>query len=172
MRELTQTSLDPGNCWQTCVACILDLDPESMPSQIVHDAKREPTEDGGFRWVGPHYITVLNAYLREHHGLAYLEVHYPIELFLHAVQIRESGLHLMTGRTVRSATNGNQRHVVVGERGSVRWDPHPSRAGLTEDINYAFLVPFPESWRRSDLNTKSPCVCPSCAVPEKGAGVK
>jgi len=169
MKYHTQTSLDPGNCWQTCIACLLDIEPEEMPSQVEHDSKKVPLPDGGFKWVGPHYITVLNAYLRTHHNLAYLEIHYPVELYS-CLQIREPGLHLMTGKTIRSGTNGEQRHVVVAKFGEMIWDPHPSRAGLTEDINYSFLVPFPESWKKHDAAgvTTTPCVCPKCiGVPKE-----
>jgi hypothetical protein len=158
VRELTQTSLDPGNCWQTCIACMLDIDPAEMPPQVDYD-KREPTEGGGFRYVGPSYMGVLQAYLREHHGLAYVEMHHPAEL-LAQLSIREPGIHMMTGRTVRSASNGNLRHVVVARHGQVLWDPHPSRAGLTHDIQWAFLIPFPEGW---DKHHNADCVCPRCA---------
>lgn len=162
MKFHTQTNLDPGNCWQTCVACVLDVEPEELPDQIVHDAKLEVQEDGTKKWVGPHYNTALNAYLRTHHGLAYVEVHYPKELWT-VLQIRDPGLHLMTGKTVRTPVN-NARHVVVGKYGEMIWDPHPSRAGLTEDVNYAFLVPYPQSWRR--FVDESPCVCPRCSAGE------
>lgn len=162
MRKLTQTSLDPGNCWQTCIACILDLDPEAPPPQVDYD-KREPVEGVGFCHIGPSYMSVLQRYLRKHHGLAYVEIHYPPEVYS-ALAIRD-GLHMMTGRTVRSATNGNQRHVVVGIDGRMYWDPHPSRAGLTEDINNAFLIPFPKSWEASwNRDNNGDCVCRACAT--------
>lgn len=161
MKFHTQTSLEPGNCFQTAVACLLDVEPEEVPDQLVNDAKRVTHPDGSATWEGPHYVTALNAYLRTHHGLAYMEVHYPIELFTHAVQLREPGYHLMTGRTVRSPVN-NSRHVVVGRFGELVWDPHPSRAGLIEDVNYAFLLPFPQSWKKIP-GTETPCVCPKCA---------
>jgi len=161
VRLLTQTSLEPGNCWQTCIACILDLDPEQLPPQVDYD-KRAPTEDGGFRYVGPSYMGVLGRYLRKHHGLAYIEIHHPPEIWT-ALQIRDDRPHMMTGRTIRSATNGNQRHVVVAERGEMIWDPHPSRAGLTHDLQFAFLVPFPKSWEETwDRSNNDPCVCPAC----------
>lgn len=73
------------------------------------------------------------------------------------------GLHMITGRTVRTATNGS-RHVVVARRGEIVWDPHPSRAGLLDDADdgqreWSFLVPFPRSW---ELFTAHPCICPQC----------
>lgn len=167
MRELTQTSLEPGNCWQTCIACILDLEPDGLPPQVDYD-KTRLREDGTREWLpGPSYMSVLQAYLRTHHGLAYVEMHAPEELL--ALLDVPDALHMMTGRTVRSATNGNQRHVVVAERGVLRWDPHPSRAGLSHDIQWAFLVPFPKAWRDSAVH-QSACVCPSCASAPSSEG--
>lgn len=157
MREHTQSNIDPGNCWQTAVACLLDVEPTELPDQTLFD-RREVQPDGSFRYVGPYYNSALNAYLREHHGLGYVELHYPPELYT-ALQVREPGLHLMTGRTVRSTTNGNQRHIVVARFGELLWDPHPSRAGLLGDVNYAFLIPYPQVWRQADGGS---CVCPAC----------
>ncbi len=159
MKFHTQSNLDPGNCWQTAVACLLDLEPEDLPDQVVHDQRKEVQPDGSVKWVGPRYMPVLNTYLRVHHGLAYVEVHYPQEIYT-ALQVREPGLHFMIGRTVRSAENG-AKHVVIGKHGELHWDPHPSRAGLTEDVSYAFLVPYPKSWEK--MIEDRPCVCRACS---------
>jgi hypothetical protein len=65
----------------------------------------------------------------------------------------------MTGTTVRSADYNGERHVVVGLNGQTVWDPHPSRAGLLDEIHWALLSPWPKGWNGwSD----SVCVCPSC----------
>lgn len=158
MRELTQTNLDPGNCWQTCIACLLDIDPEDLPAQVDYDIKT--VNEDGFTEYGPSYSSVLQPYLRVHHNLAYVELHTPPET-LFAIEVREPGLHMMTGRTIRTATNG-VRHVVVGRYGTLLWDPHPSRAGLTDDIHWAFLVSFPESWRGTAIHG-NPCICSKCS---------
>jgi hypothetical protein len=161
MRQFTQTSLDPGNCWQTCIACVLDIDPDLLPPQIDYD-KYKQHEDGSREWVGPSYMSAMQPYLRKHHGLAYVELHYPPELTA-MFAIRDPGIHFLTGMTERSATNGNQRHVVVAKQGEMIWDPHPSRVGLSHEIQWAFLVSFPTGWAASwDRNVK-PCVCPTCA---------
>lgn len=148
MIELTQTSLDPGNCWQTCVACILGIDPETMPSQAEHDRPK-----------GPGYNNPLQAYLREHHGLAYVELHAPWSEL--SAYLRCMGLHVLTGRTVRTASNG-MRHCVVARDGVTIWDPHPSRAGLLDEIKPAFITPYPAEWKRHE-GLRLPCVCPACA---------
>lgn len=158
MKEFTQTHLYPkGNCWQTAVACIIDTDPEELPSQF--SSYYEDKRDDGTIVLRMSYNNALQAYLRKHHGLAYVEFHSPPEAF---INVRFRGYHIMTGLTVRSAEYGGQRHVVVGRDGKVVWDPHPSRLGLTDEINFAVLCPFPKSWERQWKDADDKCVCPKC----------
>lgn len=173
MRELTQTvTATPengfvGNCWQTCIACLLDLDPAVLPPQENYD-KRVRLEDGSFKHAegdNPSYWSALTPYLRDHHDLAYVELHLPDEAFP-LLRVADPGYHLMTGRTVRSDSYGGMRHVVVGRYGQVAWDPHPSHAGLLEEIRWALLVPYPKYWRESDARPGAKpysCVCPACS---------
>lgn len=157
MRELTQTTLHPrGNCWQFAVACLLDLDPADMPQQFDHYTQQDPDAGAESLW-SLSYSNPLNAYLRKHHGLAYVEIFSPPEVFVH---MRAVGLHMLTGRTIRSAAQNDGWHVVVAHDGEMVWDPHPSRAGLTEVLRWAFLTAFPSAWERQWRDT--PCVCPRC----------
>lgn len=49
----------------------------------------------------------------------------------------------------------------AGRCGEVVWDPHPSRAGLLEEIRWAFIVPYPAEWvNQKAINDE--CVCPAC----------
>lgn len=156
MKEFTQTTTGPvGNCWQTAVACLLEVDPAQLPYQATLDRR---LVDG--KWVGQGYNNPLQAYLRKHHGLAYVEMHLPEEA-LAMLAVRDPGWHLITGETVRTATL-KCRHVVVGRYGNIAWDPHPSRAGLTTDLRYSLLVPFPKAWESYHDGTPRPCVCPVC----------
>lgn len=156
MKEFTQTTTGPvGNCWQTAVACLLEIEPASLPDQATHDLQ---LVDGN--WIGKGYNNFLQEYLRKHHGLAYVEMHMPASA-LAMVAIRDPGWHLMTGETVRTPIN-KSRHVVVGRYGQIVWDPHPSRAGLTgDDIRYALLAPWPKEWSGPWREGIS-CVCPAC----------
>lgn len=159
MKEFTQTALYPrGNCWQTAVACILEVDPIELPSQFDAYTQNDPESGSASLW-SLSYNNVLQAYLRKHHGLAYVEFHWPPEAY-HQLEI--TGYHIMTGTTVRSADYGGIRHVVVGLDGKVAWDPHPSRAGLLDEIQWAVLAPFPKSWERGWGEDRNPCVCPRC----------
>lgn len=176
MRQYTQTSLATsengwaGDCWQTCVAILLDVEPKELPPQAEFDlyttnedgTRGSPVKEGpGAR----SYHTALRAYLREHHNLAYCEVHLFEEAYgaLLVNPQHRGGYHMMTGRTVRSDSMGGLRHVVVGRNGSMVWDPHPSRVGLLEEVRWAFLVPYPKRWRESEGSKVDPCVCPRCA---------
>ncbi len=159
MIELTQSSLDPGNCWQTAIACLLELNPEKLPDQLKYD-------NDNFS-----YRNIMNAYLVRHHGLIEIHPNLPPEL-QNMLRIAEPGWHLISGYTVRSSTNGDRMHVVVGRYGEVVWDPHPSRAGLLSEEDpyvesrpnfgrtWEFLAPLPKGWRGTW--EKKPCGCPAC----------
>ena len=153
MLEFTQTSFgDVGNCWQTSVACLLEVEPATLPDQT----KCDLTGPNGRR-LPPSYMNLLNGYLRKHHGLAYVELHTPG--LLDIITVKEPGWHLLTGETTRSV-EGSPRHVVVGRYGQMVHDPHPSRAGLSNDIKLAFLIPFPPEWE--ETWKAIPCECPGC----------
>jgi hypothetical protein len=59
-----------------------------------------------------------------------------------------SGRSIVVGRTKR----GTGDHAVVGDGGKVVWDPHPSRAGLTE-VMHSYVL---ERWPTGE---PSACVC-------------
>jgi hypothetical protein len=157
MKEFTQTSFGTkGNCWQTSVACVLDLDPATLPDQSVCDL----VDAEGHRQP-PYYGNRLRAYLKKHHGLLYIEV-YPTTLRDAFLGLKEPGYHFLTGTTERTGTPGGApRHVVVARHGEMIWDPHPSRAGLLGEIKTAVLVPFPPEWDRGTVQDDQ-CECPAC----------
>lgn len=154
MTEYTQTTFGSrGNCWQTAVACLLDVEPATLPDQSICDP---PLPDGGHGT--PFFSNWLGSYLRKHHDLAYFEIHVPEAR--HMLTVREPGWHFLTGETERTGKpDGSPRHVVVARYGEMVWDPHPSRAGLTRKINLALLVPFPDAWKSHRYDD---CFCPSC----------
>lgn len=98
-----------GDCWRTCIACLLDVKPEEVP----HFAEL----DGNWR---------LNtqAWLKER-GLAFYDYAYMDDF---ATQGISGCHHILTGPSPRDPEN--VRHNVIGLDGQVHWDPHPSRAGL------------------------------------------
>lgn len=161
MKEFTQSNTSPGNCWQTAVACVLEVAPASLPDQVaIEEAERS-------------YQNALGTYLRKHHGLLYLQ----IEAFkMRVLSVREPGWHCLIGETVRTyaALDGQELlpsgraasrilHVVVARHGEMAWDPHPSHAGLTKVLHWGFLFPFPDEYRESwDRVGMDRCQCLAC----------
>lgn len=174
VKHFTQTSLDPGNCWQTAVACLLDVSsPDVLPPQ--HEIETEigyKVLDGYHR-----YTNSLNAYLIKHHQSRYFELpKWQAEgLFIHNYRPC-----VATGPTVRSVGDrADIDHAIVVMPDKSFWDPHPSRAGLTEIKSYGFIVPVdfeyldPESadYKRRALMMETGkegykrvfgCMCPKC----------
>lgn len=157
MKEFTQTTFGAvGNCWQTAVACLLDVDPSTLPDQSKCDL-RGPD---GYR-TEPFFQNLLNTYLYKHHGLIYTEISTPGLSEL--LTVRDPGWHFLTGTTERTGTPGGaERHVVVARYGKMVWDPHPSRAGLLDAINIALLIPMPAEWEQTWSGYT--CGCPNCVV--------
>lgn len=165
MRELTQSNTSPGNCWQTALACILDLDADKLPPQVEIEADiAQKVLDG---WGS--FRNVLNAYLTKHHNLTYFDLQ-PYQWGAVILRRRE---HVMVGPTVRTAGHG-MNHAIVGRDGYAIWDPHPSRAGLTKVEAWGVLGPATDAQREShakhadstDLGERLVwgCLCPACGL--------
>ncbi len=157
MKQYTQSNTDPGNCWQTAVACILEVDPAELPDQVALEG------------AGKQYTNRLNAYLGQHHGLMYSELE---DYQWLGIMPREPGWHLIIGPTIRTTETHRIHHVVVGRFGEEFWDPHPSRAGLTEPRRWGILAALPNrirDWRKEMLakggEWEFDCVCPACVRP-------
>jgi len=163
MREYTQTTFgDRGNCFQTAIACVLEVEPASLPDQSACD-RRGP--DG--RRQEPYFQNLLQAYLRKHHGLAYFD-RLPSTI-LSVFAFRDPGYHFLSGTTVRTGTLGAaERHIVVARHGKMVWDPHPSRAGLIDDVRISVLAPHPPEWDQH-VALQTECECPPCQR-ERSAG--
>lgn len=159
MRELTQTVLgEAGNCWQTCVACILDVDPDTLPDQTTIERVTGRSEDGRILRVGS-YNNPLQAYLRDHHAMTLGNLYGHM---LDAVSVTSmSGLHLAFGPTVRTPSV-DVDHVVVARDGVTIWDPHPTRAGLIRATSWGVFTGFPVEWDIINSRTRNPCVCAAC----------
>jgi hypothetical protein len=151
MKRYVQSNTSPGNCWQTAVACLLDVDPDELPDQVaIEAAKADPHYAGS-------YNNALQKYLATHHNLVYITLHgYQTECGT------PRGWHTLEGKTERTATNGGIEHVIIGHCGEPMWDPHPSGAGLITVERLSFLLP-----RRPEVGGKwletVPCLCRTCA---------
>lgn len=145
MLELTQTNLDPGNCWQTAWACVLEVDPAELPDQVSIGLSS--------------YFSALKSYFLVHHekGILVVSDRPVVEL----IRPRSEELHILCGPTERTASSG-KNHCVVGRGGEPVWDPHPSRVGLLYAHEMQILMPYPDEWRSREL---PPCACPACPSP-------
>jgi hypothetical protein len=160
MKPWTQSDTEHGNCWQTAVACILEVEAVRLPSQVLVES------------VGSSYWNAINSYLIDHHGLFYSEL---FDYQFAGVRIHHAwygGYHLLIGPTIRTPVSG-RNHVTVGRLGRVAWDPHPSRAGLTQVEKWGILgkanpvtqVEKRQWFRRPGQTHPDPtmwCLCPTC----------
>lgn len=162
MKMFTQSSVSPGNCWQTALACILNVQPELLPPQEELEALPNDALEG----YGS-YQNIINGYLGKHHNLSYTTIHgYQTP----AIRALHNYWHVITGPTVRTTDSGRY-HAVVGCNGMPVWDPHPSRAGLLlDDVNklsWGVLGP-PRPIEQDRLKSNRgyrmvySCLCPSC----------
>lgn len=109
----TNTSKVTGNCWQTAVASVLELEPEQVPHFVKaeRDGIVEDWWKYTFNWLYYHNLYIHNI---ERH--LYTNEHY-----------------LVMGRTKRGTY-----HVCVYLNGKMVHDPHPDASGLTHEE--AFVV--------------------------------
>lgn len=139
MIKLTQTKLSNeegtvhGNCLRTCIACILEIDPDEIPT----------LEDMGEKWFEAFYY-FLQERGYEFDGTLYLNKNNEYgkdaaeaELERFKKYIGVDGYIIVGGKSPRTyVTRG---HAVVYKNGEFFWDPHPSRAGLLE-IEDALMI--------------------------------
>jgi hypothetical protein len=168
--EYTQSNLKPGNCWQTAIACILEVDPIKLPPQ--HELEAIPKSSkllGGWGM----YSNILNAYLKKHHGLVYSEVY---SYQFNSVQPLRRW-HTMNGPTVRTSElreskNYHVNHCVVAYDRNFIWDVHPSRAGLLKAESWGVLGERQpdvdqEKWADNvEYQRVWSCLCPACGLEE------
>jgi len=107
MKFIDQTEFgETGNCFQACLATLLNLDIEKIP----HFAKLY--DDGN--WFGE-----VNKWLCQY-GLNLMCFHYEKD-----ASYLKGCYHLLSGQSSRGLT-----HAVVGYEGKIIHDPHPDRGGL------------------------------------------
>lgn len=103
MRQYKQSILEPprGNCFSTCLACILELDPSNLPNFI-----GDFPED---------WLDRLTAWLA------------PMNLGVVFLDETERSSFYPPGYSIMSCTmvDGANRHCVVARDGEMVWDPSP-----------------------------------------------
>ena len=119
MKPVMQTTFGKkrGNCLQACIASILEIDIESIP------------------WFGTRsdWFDKMNAWLSAEHDLV------AIDIVADSVQPWTGchlGYHIIAGPSPR----GDFWHAVVGYRGEMVHDPHPSGDGLRKEKEITLFV--------------------------------
>jgi len=100
-----------GDCFSACIASILELPLSDVPVFCDYPNWREQT----------------NIFLAEF-GLAYVDIHLPGDLRDNLVEYW--GYHIIAGKSSRGL-----RHAVVGYKGTMIHDPHPSGDGLMPEVD-------------------------------------
>lgn len=104
-----------GNCLEACIASILEIPIASIP-------KLGKYEQSG------NWISKLNEWLSEKHGLVYVETNTPVEDIVVFFEQQPGGFyHVIIGKT---SSHKDIYHAVVGRCGNMVFDPAPSGAGL------------------------------------------
>lgn len=125
MIEVTQTLLHDeengvvGNCLQAAFASLLELPIEEVP----HFVAMDDCWDAMQRWFRERYQSFYLVVEADQQGLDWYLYH--------------AGHHIITGTSPRGL-----QHAVVGEKGEMVFDPHPSRGGLVDIKRYGFIVPL------------------------------
>ena len=123
MRETDQTIFEEGkgNCFAACVASILEI----PVSEVVHFSDGECAE----------WRDVVNEWLSSR-SLFFLDISLPGDM--RDSVVKYWGYHIIMGDSPRV---GDIRHAVVGYKGDIVFDPHPSRDGLKgNDWTYGLLI--------------------------------
>ena len=113
-----------GDCWRTCIACLLDIPPVEVP----HFGE-EAMDTGEF------FMTITNRWLE------------PRGLRLNVDAYAPQCLAIATGQSPRNALKGHSVIIdgtLTDEDGKPKiiHDPHPSRSGLGSRETIFWLVPL------------------------------
>lgn len=95
-----------GNCTEAAIATLLQI-----PLSAVPEFNRSGDDASDF-WES------VESFLVEH------------GLYIKYTTKHKQGVYLVSGPTVR----GRGHHTVIYKDGQLAWDPHPSDAGVTEDV--------------------------------------
>lgn len=157
MFEVTQTTFHPrGDCYAACIASIFELDLARLPHLPEDDRiilAKFPIKNSEFGVVEDSR----NCWWGEMWGQFFLannlySLHLDAWNFTNYERARLDFWHVLTGPSPRDPEQNKvdydgrrsaegMRHSVVGRKGIVRWDPHPSRAGLLAIDSVELILP-------------------------------
>ncbi len=121
-----------GDCFRTCLACLLDLHPSDVPHFVAENYSEKQT---------PEFRTRVDTWLRQNHRLSSIDCRYAVEegdqqLFLDdlARVHGEDLCYLLLGK------GSNGPHYCIYRGNKLLWDPAWSNAGITAPINGHYWV--------------------------------
>ncbi len=107
-----------GDCWRTCIACILDLQPDAVPHFVEHHWN-EPDATKSLK--------ILREYLAPR-NLSYVEFPYNCSL---EELLTSAGYTLPEVHYILSGTSANKcNHSVVAKGNKIVWDPAIDDSGI------------------------------------------
>jgi len=92
----------PGNCFQACVASIMEMPIEAVPHFMLFD----PWVDAFYAWMK--------------------QMGYQVDFTVDADEVPKDTFYILSGRSPR----GNFDHAVVAFNGETVHDPHPAGGGV------------------------------------------
>jgi hypothetical protein len=148
--EVTQTRFIPrGDCYAACIASILELDIERLP----HLPEDDDIVLAKFPIMNPEHFGVKDARTSYWHDMwaTWFRDNNLMHMSIRSVKLDEwdrrvlDVWHIINGPSPRdpeqTERNGGHKHSVVGRKGLIRFDPHPSRAGLLACDSYELIIP-------------------------------
>jgi hypothetical protein len=150
MIEITQTKFVPkGNCYAACIASILELRIDRLP----HLPEDDNTILEKFPIKNPEYFNVKDARTTWWHDMwgNWFKENNLTKITIKCEKLGEYDrrvleiYHIINGPSPRDLEQKEDRdgwkHSVVGFKGLIRFDPHPSRNGLLALDSYELIVP-------------------------------
>ena len=107
-----------GNCWQACVASLLDMNLESVP----HFCDYPSWPENYHKWLYAKDLVSIDFVCNNDYQLCHL------------------GYHIISGTSPRDRSI---LHGVIGLNGEICFDPHPENTGLLEPEKWTYTVIFP-----------------------------
>ncbi|MGH9522722.1 MAG: hypothetical protein ACRD3E_09350 [Terriglobales bacterium] len=153
MKQITQTVIDAGwgNCYTACICSIFELDLSHMPvlpsrEEIQRRADTKEPSDRNFEDERRNaWHKMWNDWF-EANNLQ--RVAFDVNLFSSYSRRNLGCYHIINGPSPRDPEQNKggygydgMLHSVVGRKGLIIWDPHPSRVGLLAIDSYELIVP-------------------------------
>jgi hypothetical protein len=150
MIEVTQTRfITRGDCYAACIASIFELDIERLP----HVPEDDDVVLAKFPIKNPEYFNVSDARSSWWHDMwaEWFKANNLMHVVIRCEKFGEydrrvlDTWHIISGPSPRDPEQNQGRdghkHAVVGRKGLVRFDPHPSRSGLLALDSYELIIP-------------------------------